>query len=250
LHRVDGSPAAVENAMPEFPDRPLILGHRGAPREAPENTMAGFRLALLHGADGVELDVQPTIDGVPAIIHDPTLERTTGRGGHVAALPWARIAQLRTGEEPVPRLEEVAAWAAATGAWVNVEIKSPGAEEQAIAAMVAAGRMERTVFSSFYPAILARIGQIAPHAARYFLTEWWDDDVRAAVRELGVHGVCPHHRIATSAFLDEMRDAGLGVVVWTVDDPERIRELVRAGVAGIISNLPALAADVLRRERG
>lgn len=236
--------------MPDFPDRPLILGHRGAPREVPENTLAGFRLALRQGADGVELDVQPSMDGVPVIIHDPTLERTTGHGGQVAALPWAHIAQLRTGGEPVPRLEDVASWAAEADAWVNVEVKSPGAEERTIAAMAAAGRLERTIFSSFDPAILARIGQIAPHAARYFLTECWDDHVRAAARDLGVHGVCPHHRIATSAFLDEMRQAALGVVVWTVDDPERIRELVRAGVTGIISNLPAVAAAVLRQERG
>ncbi|HEX8394954.1 MAG TPA: glycerophosphodiester phosphodiesterase [Longimicrobium sp.] len=236
--------------MPDFPSRPLILGHRGAPRELPENTLESCRLAVRQGADGVEVDVQPSIDGVPVLIHDPTLARTTGHGGHVAALPWARIAQLRAGSEPVPRLDDVAAWAAETDAWVNVEIKSPGAEEAAVAAMMAAGRQERTVFSSFYPAILSRVRQIAPHAARFFLTEWWDDDVRAAVESLGVQGVCPHHRLATSAFLDEMRAAGLGVIVWTVDEPERIRELVRANVTAIISNLPALAAGILREERG
>jgi glycerophosphoryl diester phosphodiesterase len=236
--------------MPHFPPRPLILGHRGSPREAPENTMRAFRLAMDAGADGVELDVQPSIDGVPVIIHDPTLERTTGHGGHVAALPWRRISTTRAGDEPVPRLEQVAEWAAETGAWINVEIKSPGAEEQCVAAMVAAGLMDRTVFSSFYPAILATVGAVAPHATRYFLTEWWDDDVRDAVRGLGVQGVCPHHRIATSGFLDEMRELGMGTVVWTVDDPERIRELIRAGVTAIISNVPAVAVAVLRQERG
>lgn len=234
--------------MPFPTDRPLILGHRGAPAEAPENTMRGFRLALEHGADGVELDVQPAADGTPVVIHDLSLDRTTDRAGSVAALPWSAIARARSRGEPVPRLEEAAAWAAETGAWVNVEIKSPGAEQASVAAMRVAGVMERTVFSSFLPQVLAEVGRVAPDAVRYFLTERWDGEVRRAVRELGAHGVCPHHSIATPALLKELRESGLGAVVWTVDDPARIRELLRTGVAAVITNRPDVGAAVLREE--
>jgi glycerophosphoryl diester phosphodiesterase len=108
--------------------------------------------------------------------------------------------------------------------------------------------MERTVFSSFVPRVIAELGRVAPHAVRYFLTERWDDDVRRIVQDLRAHGVCPHHSIATPALLAELREAGLGVVVWTVDDPERIRELVRAGVDAVITNRPELAVAVLREE--
>jgi glycerophosphoryl diester phosphodiesterase len=235
--------------MPFHPDRPLVLGHRGAPLEAPENTMRGFRLALAHGADGVELDVQPAADGTPVVIHDLSLDRTTDRTGAVASLSWPDIALARAGGEPVPRLPEAAAWAGESGAWVNVEIKSPGAEAASVAAMEAAGVMERTVFSSFVPGVIARLGRVAPHAVRYLLTERWDDEVRRTVQELGAHGVCPHHSIATPALLAELREAELGVVVWTVDDPGRIRELVRAGVHAVITNRPELGVAVLREER-
>jgi glycerophosphoryl diester phosphodiesterase len=115
--------------------------------------------------------------------------------------------------------------------------------------MKAAGVMGRTVFSSFVPEVIAELGRVAPHAVRYFLTERWDDEVRRTVQDLGAHGVCPHHSIATPALLAELREAGLGVVVWTVDDPERMRELVRARVDAVITNRPELAVAVLAKER-
>ncbi len=174
------------------------------------------------------------------VIHDPTLERTTDRAGAVAALPWAEIGAARSGGEPVPRIEEVAAWAADAGAFLNVEIKSPGAERAAVEAVRSAGILRLTVFSSFHPEIVAEVGRIAPEAERYFLTERWDDEVREGVRALGVQGVCPHHSIATPALLAELRAAGLGAVVWTVDDPERIAQLVLEGVRAVITNLPAI----------
>lgn len=231
--------------------RTMILGHRGAPREAPENTMRALRLAVEQGADGVELDVQPSADGVGVVIHDPTLERTTDAAGEVAALPWPRIAAARSGGEPVPRIEEAVQWAAAAGAFLNVEVKSRGGEAPSVEAVRTAGMMGRTVFSSFYPDVVAELGRIAPEAERYFLTETWDDRIRAGVRALGVDGVCPHHSIATPELLEELAAAGLGVVVWTVDDPARIAELVRAGVRAVITNLPAAGvAARAEAERG
>jgi glycerophosphoryl diester phosphodiesterase len=233
-----------------FPDRPLVLGHRGSPRRAPENTMLGFRLAREEGADGVELDVQPGGDGAPVVIHDASLDRTTDRTGAVAAMSWEEVSAARSRGEPVPRLEQAAAWAAESGAWLNVEIKSPGAEAASIAAIEAAGVLDRTFFSSFLPDVVARVGELAPHAARFLLTERWDDAARAAVRRLGVRGVCLHHSAATPVALAELKDAGLDVVVWTVDDPGRLRELLRAGVRGVITNHPARGVEALREVMG
>jgi glycerophosphoryl diester phosphodiesterase len=235
-----------DSPMPDFPPRPLVLGHRGAPAQAPENTMAAFRLALEQGADGVELDVQPAADGVPVVIHDDTLDRTTDSSGIVAALPWERIARARSRGEPVPRLEEVAEWAAETGAWLNVELKRAGAEAASLEVIEGAGLLERTVFSSFFPAVVAEVGRLEPRAARYFLTERWDDPVRHVVRGLGAHGVCLKHPLATPPVLAELRAAGLPAVVWTVDRPARIRELLGAGVRALITNHPARGAAILR----
>ena len=229
-----------------FPDRPLILGHRGSPARAPENTMLAFRLAREEGADGVELDVQPAADGAPVVIHDATLERTTDGAGAVASLAWAEVAAARSGGEPVPRLEEAARWAAESGAWLNVEIKSAGAEAAALAAVEGAGVLGRTFFSSFLPDVVARVGELAPHAARFLLAERWDDEARANALRLGVRGVCLHHPAATAGALAELNALGLEVVAWTVDDPARLRELLRAGVRAVITNHPARGVAALR----
>src|SRR5690606_37488045 len=106
-----------------FP-RALVLGHRGSPLRAPENSLRSFALALEAGADGVELDVQRSADGVPVVIHDPTLERTGHGEGPVAARTWEELSRLTGGGEPIRSLRQAADWAAATGAWLNVEIKA------------------------------------------------------------------------------------------------------------------------------
>ena len=233
-----------------FPDRPLILGHRGSPARAPENTLLAFRLAMDEGADGVELDVQPAADGAPVVIHDATLERTTDAAGAVASLAWAELSAARARGEPVPRLEQAVAWAAESGAWLNVEIKSAGAEAASVAAVEAAGVLERTFFSSFLPDVVTRVREVAPHATRFLLGERWDDETRENARRLEVRGVCLHHAAATADALAELRSLGLDVVVWTVDDAERMRELLRGGVRAIITNQPARGAAVLREVRG
>jgi glycerophosphoryl diester phosphodiesterase len=224
--------------------RPLILGHRGAPRGAPENTLRAFQLALEEGADGVELDVQPSADGVPVVLHDDTLDRTTDQTGDVATLAWERIARARAGDEPVPRLEEVVEWAARTGAFLNVELKRAGAEAAAVAAIAGAGLRERTIFSSFVAASVAEVRRLDPAAACYLLSDGRAGLAMAVARQIGASGVCLGARRATPAALAEFRRAGLPVIVWTVDRPYRIRGLLREGVRGIITNLPALAVQM------
>ncbi|CAN5566396.1 glycerophosphodiester phosphodiesterase family protein [soil metagenome] len=227
--------SSIYNDLPA----PLILGHRGAPAEAPENTLRAFRLALEHGADGVELDVQPSADGVPVVIHDATLERTTGSRGAVAALPWSALRELRAGGEPIPCLEEVADWAAASGAWLNVELKAVGAEAASLAALAQAGVLERTLFSSFLPEVVAEVGRLAPEARRYLLTERWDANLREIAAEVEAGGICLENRAVTPQALHELAAARLPVVVWTVDEPARIEALLHAGVAALITNFPA-----------
>jgi glycerophosphoryl diester phosphodiesterase len=206
--------------------------------------MRAFRLALEEGADGVELDVQPSADGVPVILHDDTLDRTTDATGDVSTLPWERIAAARAEGEPVPRLEEVVAWAARTGAFLNVELKRAGAEAASVAAIAAAGLRARTVFSSFIAASVAEVRRLDPAATCYFLSDGRAGVAMAVARQLGASGVCLAARRATPAALAEFRRAGLGVIVWTVDRPYRIRGLLREGVRGVITNLPSLAVQL------
>jgi len=226
-----------------FP-HPLILGHRGAPADAPENTLRSFALALEQGADGVELDVQRAADGVPVVIHDPTLDRTTRAHGQVAAHPWSALERLTLAH--LPSLEQAAAWAAAAGAWLNVEIKAERVEEATVRVLRAAGLLPRTVISSFDPRIVRRVGEVEPDVLRFLLTDSWDEEVLATVADCGAQGVCLRVDAAHHLALEVLRNEDLPVIVWTVDDPARIRELLAWGVAGIITNHPRLAAQVRR----
>jgi glycerophosphoryl diester phosphodiesterase len=234
---------------PDAPTRPLILGHRGAPLEAPENTLAAFRLAVEQGADGVELDVQRSRDGVPVVIHDETLERTAGVAGAVADLSWAELARLGGGEA-VPSLERALEWAADAGAWVNVEIKAPGVEEATLAAVARAGMRRRVIVSSFDPGIVRRVGVLAPDVHLYLLSEEWEDTLPRRAAECGARGVCLGVDAATPVALRRLAAESLPVVVWTVNDADRMRALLRGGVAGLITNRPAVAAQVRRESAG
>jgi glycerophosphoryl diester phosphodiesterase len=223
-----------------FP-HPLILGHRGAPLEAPENTLRSFALAREQGADGVELDVQLARDGVPVVIHDPTLDRTTAARGAVADHPWTALERL-TGAT-LPSLEQAAAWAAGAGAWLNVEIKATGAEAAALDVLRRNGGLERVIFSSFDPASVATLTAVAPEARRFLLLEAWDAEALEMVAESGAQGVCLHVDAATAVSLEVIRNEDLPVIVWTVNERGRMLELLREGVAGLITNLPALGVS-------
>lgn len=231
---------------PRLAERPLILGHRGAPLEAPENTFASFRRAIERGADGVELDVQRSADEVPIVIHDLTLDRTTNGRGEVAGLPWRALARLDAGEgEPLRRLREVADWAAGARAWLNVELKTAGIEARTLAVLRRARVLRRTLVSSFLPTAVLEVGRLAPRVKRALVTESWDPIVAGLVRDAGAGGVCIERRLASPALIDELSAAGLFTVVWTVDEQAEIESVLRMGVAAVITNRPERGAAAL-----
>jgi glycerophosphoryl diester phosphodiesterase len=236
-------PSRMSNLFPH----PLILGHRGSPREATENTLRALSLALERGADGVELDVRRTSDGVPVVIHDATLDRTMPARGRVAALRWAGIERL-TGAL-LPSFEQACAWAAASGAWLNAELKSAGVEEEVLRLLGEMELRERTILSSFDPGVLCRVRDLDPSFRRFLLTEVWDAQAARNLRSTGAGGVCLQVDAASAESLADLASRGLPVVVWTVNDPARIRELLHAEVAGIITDDPAAGARV-REELG
>lgn len=234
--------------MPNPFPRLLILGHRGAPEEAPENTLESLALAVRQGADGVELDVRPAADGTPVVIHDATLERTFSIRGEVADHAWPALQRL-TGAR-LPSLQQAAAWASSAAAWLNVEVKAGGAEAAMIDIVTTHGLRERTFFSSFDETVVARIGRIDPSAQRFLLAEEWNDRVRERLIASGASGLCLRVDAAAPMTLEVLHHEGLPVVVWTVDDPERMVRLAREGAAAIITNRPAVAVAALRGREG
>jgi glycerophosphoryl diester phosphodiesterase len=260
---------------PALPARPLgevgVSGHRGASAELPENTLAAFRRALELGADGVELDVALTADGVAVVLHDSTVDRTTDGTGAVADLTLDLVRALDAGGgERVPTLDEVLALAAGR-AEVNIEIKAADAAP-AVAAVVARHPDLTWFASSGQWEALTELQQLVPGARVYPLTLGvaTPDHLRALGRAAGYdeermeaeiarfsHLGRPLHEALEFAMrigaagvstwaeglgpddVDAIHAAGLSAWVWTINDPDRAEELMRMGVDAICTDHPA-----------
>lgn len=223
------------------PGRPLAIAHRGASAACRENTVEAFRLAAELKADMVELDVRRTADGVLVTHHDVQLP--DGRPIHAVA-----AADL---PGDVPTL--AAALEACEPAAVNVEIKLLPHEPDfdpsydvadAVASVIRSGGADdRVIVSSFDPAMVARVRRLGLPTAQ-LVFGGFDAAVIAAA---GHDAVNPHHGSLSEGLVTAAHDAGLAVYPWTVDDPARMRQLLRWGVDGLISNVPDLARrEILR----
>lgn len=229
---------------------PRIIGHRGAAAAAPENTLAGIREAHDQGAGWVEVDVKLTRDGVPVLMHDDRLERTTDGRGAMVDVDFADIRRLDAGSwfgpafagEPVPTLDELFTLCAELGLGLNLEIKPcPGREAET--ARVAVERAKALwngrplLVSSFEEASLAEVRRVAPDLPLGVLFEnvparWRTFAARLSADTLNVDG-----GLETSAIRDYV-DFGRPVLAWTVNEVGRARSLAALGVHGVFSDRP------------
>ncbi len=223
---------------------PRVIGHRGAAGLAPENTLAGFRKAAEIGVGWVEFDVHLSADGVPVVIHDDTLDRTTSGKGPVAATSAAALEALG-----VPTLAATVALLGKLGLGAVVEIKPSPGTEAATAEATLRLLLERwpdhlpaPMVSSFKRASLERAHRVAPGIARALLVEALPADWRAEVDRLGCAAVHMSHRKLDAAIAAEVTRAGLPLFAYTVNDAARAAELFRWGVAAVFSDRPDLLA--------
>jgi glycerophosphoryl diester phosphodiesterase len=231
---------------------PLLLGHRGDPEHHPENTLRGFRAALGCGADGVELDVRVSADGVPVVIHDATLERTSDGSGPVCAHSWPELARLRVaGTEPLPSLEQVLAALRAQPGMVAVEVKPAHAEQPELAAQVVAmaerlGMAERVWLLAFDHAHLAAVrGRVEAGRCVALVAEPVPDPV-ALLRDCGAAVLGARLQIVNAGLCNAVHAAGCAVLAWTVDEEADALRLAGLDVATIVSNRPCTLAPLLR----
>lgn len=239
---------------------PRIIGHRGARDSAPENTLAGLRQAHAEGAGWVEFDVKLTADGHPILIHDETLDRTSDGRGAVRAHTLAEIRKLDAGGwfgarfkgERFATLAEAMDLLAALGMGFNLEVKPcPGREAETGEVAVAEVRrrwpagLPPPVISSFKLQSLEAAQRAAPELPRGYLTEELPDDWLAQARRLDCSTVHPQFKRLTRAQAAAIKAAGYKLLVWTVNDAARARELVDWGVESLITDRPAaLAAEL------
>lgn len=244
---------------------PTIVAHRGASSTRPENTPASFEEAMRIGARIVELDVRLTLDGVPVVMHDPAVDRTTNGSGDVNALTLAEIRRLDAGTpellQPVPTLSEVLELASGRTA-VALEVKNlPGergydVESRDSLVRATHAELDRSGFAgpvlivSFDVGALGVSRAIAPDVPTGFLSieALPPHDALALAVEAGHEMVLPGTRSLIPAgptFVEDAHEAGVRVGTWTVDDPETVAMLLSWGVDAIASNDPAMALGVL-----
>ena len=209
--------------------------------------MAAFDAAWATGAGWVETDVQPTADGIPVLLHDDDLDRTTDGTGPVRAHPWAELIGLDAGAwfpgfagQRLPALADLLA-SLRPGRHVLLEIKGPHTPAQLAAELTALDPvLPLVVVQSFEVQALAEIHRQQPDRPLGLLVEALHDDPVAACLAVGATGYHPDHRLLRGRpeVVEKVRDAGLTVVVWTADDPRDWATLTELGVDGIITNRP------------
>jgi glycerophosphoryl diester phosphodiesterase len=237
-----------------------IIAHRGASGSAPENTIAAFELALVQGADAIELDVRLTADGVPVVLHDPTLDRTTSHQGPIGAVAADRLRDIDAGARfttdrgrtypfretgvQVPTLAEVLR--AFPLMPFLIEIKEAQAQEAVKQVLLEEGAILRCVLASEQDAALTSFRE-PPFAvaacggeigALYRAVLFRRVPAAVPYRALSVPVRYRGLPVPTRAFVAAARGLGCPVHVWTVDDPRVARRLWDSGVAGIVTNFP------------
>ncbi len=230
---------------------PRWIAHRGAGKLAPENTLTAFRLGAQYGYRMFECDAKLSSDGVPFLMHDATLERTTNGHGTGGDLPWAELAQLDAGAwhsrsyagEPLPTMESLARYCIANGFFLNIEIKpTPGHEEVTgrvvgeYAARLWQGQAVPPLFSSFKPEALAGAMATAPHIPRALLIDALWDGCLDKAQALGCVAIVCNHALWDQALVDQVRGLGMRTLSYTVNDDWAAQRLIALGTDGIITD--------------
>jgi glycerophosphoryl diester phosphodiesterase len=222
----------------------LVIAHRGASADEHENSLAAFRLAIAQGADGIELDVHATADGAIIVYHDADLNDHP-----ICNLQSAIVLSHRLPNgEPIPTLAQALALITPR-ATAFVELKSlpPEADSALVALFEAAPRPDRCHIHSFDHRIIRRLTAnhqlLTTHAG--ILSGSYTLEPAESVRAAGAQTLWQHRDLVDRPLAAQIHDAGFRLYAWTVDRPDRMRELIADGVDGICTNHPALAREVI-----
>ncbi len=231
---------------------PFWVAHRGAGKLAPENTLASFREGARHGYRAFECDVKLSADGIPFLLHDATLDRTTSGRGRAADLTWSELSRLDAGRwhsrpfagEPPPSLEAIATFVRVNQHTLNIEIKPTPGDERRTGELVGREVLrlwgesapDSVLFSSFQPEALAGAQATAPAVPRGLLLEALDAGWFERAQALDCRAVITHYALMDQALVEKLHQAGMKALVYTVNDAAAAQWLIANGVDGIITD--------------
>jgi glycerophosphoryl diester phosphodiesterase len=235
--------------------RPLVFAHRGGSALAPENTIAAFDNGLRLGADGLELDVHMSHDGVVVVHHDRTLDRTTSLSGPVAARSASELNSAR-----VPSFADVLARYRDVRLIVELKVNRPELAAAVVDAVRRADAVDRVCVGAFQRGVLQTVRTLEPaiatsaarEEARWALYRSW---VRWPVTRVAYEGYqvpewSGRTRVVSPRFVEAAHRAGLGVQVWTVDREDDARRLLAWGVDALITDRPDIIVPLVKRRAG
>jgi glycerophosphoryl diester phosphodiesterase len=237
----------------------LVIAHRGASGNAPENTLAAFKKAVSLGATFIETDLQLSRDAHFVAIHDATVNRTTNGQGAVHDMTLAQLRRLDAGSwfgsefagERIPTLEEILEFSKKNDVVFYLEIKpagSWGGEHALIGALRESGEIPRIIVISFDAAIVMNLRKIEPTLMTGLLYDGQIENPLEKAVAIGARQVAVRGDLVTPALIAEARKKDLQLVCWTVNHPAHMRLLIAAGVDGIMSDYPDRLLAAVKKE--
>ncbi len=231
----------------------MITGHRGAAALAPENTLAGIQKAVESGIKWIEIDTQLSADNIPVIIHDKTVRRCTNGKGRVGDLTLAELKVLDAGSwfskefkgETIPTLEEALLACQENNLNMNLEIKihkehevKPLVEKVVETVKHLNFPIEKLLFSSFSKTALAHCQALYPEVRRGFITEHKPFNMLDTIKPLDLYSLHIDHRILNEKLAKSIKEMGLTLMIWTLNDPKKVDKFTAWGVDNIITDKP------------
>lgn len=240
-----------------------IFAHRGASGYAPENTLEAFSLAMKQGADGIELDVQLTKDGEVVVVHDETIDRTSDGKGAVRDCTLQELKGFSFHNQMdeykgarIPTLKEVLELVKPGNMQVNIELKTGvywyrEIEKKTMQVVKEAGMEDRVIYSSFNHYSIQKVLENKADAETAYLYSDVILNVDKYAKETGVCGLHPAIRhLKMADFMEEYRESGLKVRVWTVNTEEDMRLFIQNDLEGVITNYPDKALKIRKEIQG
>ena len=259
VHRLPDTP----ESLTQDPQPCEVVAHRGFSEVAPENTLAAIRKAIEVGASGCEFDVYAAKDGPVVLMHDATVDRTTNGSGEVTELTVAELSRLDAGVwkdpryagEPIPTLDQALKLLKGSGCQAIIEIKMEGISKRVVQTVRATGMLDEAAVIAFSSTVVREVRALEPRLPCAWLSgeklkgspaeraDW----VANKARQCNTNMVDLDYKMLSAEFVTELKDRGLVVWTWTVNDPVIMDSLMRWGVQSITTDRPDVASELSRR---